>query len=193
MEFVHAEKYYKQILERYPRLTEKQLDKIIKHGLRKLWYYSIRGDILIRQPFFTVFIGKIYVNKLLAARYRLIRKAIKYRMQYIKSKKPYNGKYYFGITKDVYTNEYLPQLKKNKRNKRRTMFFKELTFFKLREECMLHKDDYFFEIDIAEPVYGFRKKVSSVYIKDFRLIATSDENRNITFVSEKDKNETKRK
>ncbi len=36
MDIVNPEKYYEQVLKRYPRLTEKQVDKIIKSGLRKL-------------------------------------------------------------------------------------------------------------------------------------------------------------
>ena len=101
MEIVHAEKYYKQIQERYPYLSEKQIDKIVKYGLRSFFAHNKFGaDILLKSHYYTAYVGKLFNQVQLFAVYRIIKMKLKLRIKYKRSKQQFNGKYYFGLKKE---------------------------------------------------------------------------------------------
>ena len=101
----------------------------------------------------------------------------------------YNSDVYRGD----YQNEYLPQIRSKSNKRRKTIFLKEVHFFKILDECLIHSPAYVFEVCVKDPIYGFHKKLTSAYVKDFKLIATRNEKFAYTFISGKDKHETKRK
>ena len=70
MDIIYAEKYYKQIKERVPYLSEKQIDKIVKYGLRSFFAHNKLGaDILLKSNYYTAYVGRLYNKMDLFARY----------------------------------------------------------------------------------------------------------------------------
>lgn len=141
MDIVYAEKYYKQIQERYPYLSEKQIDKIVKYGLRSFFAHNKFGaDVLLKSHYYTAYVGKLFNNMDIFALYYNIKLKLKLRIKYKRSKQQFNGKYYFGLKKDKYEELFGKTKKKNK-----VLRFEKLSIFKLYDECLLHKPDYVFE------------------------------------------------
>lgn len=61
MELATCNKYYDKIIERWPELTYKQVDKIIKHGLSSLYLYNLYGgDVLLKHSKYTMYFGKLF-------------------------------------------------------------------------------------------------------------------------------------
>lgn len=61
MKLTTCDKYYDKIIERWPELTYKQVDKIIKHGLSSLYLYNLYGgDVLLKSPDYTMYFGKLF-------------------------------------------------------------------------------------------------------------------------------------
>ena len=96
MDIIYAEKYYSQIKERYPDLSEKQIDKIIKYGLRSFFMHNSYGaDVLIKSNYYTAYVGKLFMDESIFKKYRGIKNKIKLRIKYLRAKTKFNGKYYF--------------------------------------------------------------------------------------------------
>ena len=61
MELTKCDKYYDAILERWPELTYKQVDKIVKHGLSTLYLHNLYGgDVLLKNQKFVMYFGKLF-------------------------------------------------------------------------------------------------------------------------------------
>jgi hypothetical protein len=74
MNLVTCDKYYDKVLERFPELSKKQLDKIIKHGLSSLYLYNLYGgDVLLRNSNYTMYFGKLFRSNLVFYHYSLIK------------------------------------------------------------------------------------------------------------------------
>ena len=70
MELTTCDKYYDAIIERWPELTRKQVDKIVKRGLFSLYMYNLYGgDVLIKHPKFTMYFGKLFKDGLIFYKY----------------------------------------------------------------------------------------------------------------------------
>lgn len=165
MEIVHAEKYYKQIQERYPYLSEKQIDKIVKYGLRSFFAHNKFGaDILLKSHYYTAYVGKLFNQVQLFAVYRIIKMKLKLRIKYKRSKQQFNGKYYFGLKKEQWEELYGGNKKKNK-----ILYLNDVRIFKLYDECALYKFDYIYEFPYND--VGFSKKFDKLKIPRYNLIA----------------------
>jgi hypothetical protein len=170
MDIIYAEKYYKQIQERYPYLSEKQIDKIIKYGLRSFFVYNkLGGDVLLKSNYYTAYIGKLYNKIDLFAKYYNIKMRIKLRIKYRRAKTVFNGKYYFGLKKDEYNTLFGKGKQKSKKLK-----FDKLIIYKIYDECLLYNPDYVFEFDHDD--IGFQKAMRNFVVKRYHLIAKSDKN-----------------
>lgn len=188
MDIVYAEKYYKQVQERFPFLSIKQIDKIIKYGLRSYFMMTHHGvDVLFKSNYYTAYVGKLFNKPECFWRYYRIKWAIKLRLKYCRNKQPFNGKYYFILSKEAKENKIPSQ--EHKRGVRKQKYtFDSLTIYKIFDECALHFGDYIYELDYPVDV-GFCKKINNFTISKFRLVSIKDENGNFIPVSAEGKNE----
>lgn len=170
MDIVYAEKYYKQVKERFPILSEKQIDKIIKYGLRSFFAHNkFGGDVLLKSNYYTGYVGRLFKNMKFFAYYYVIKMKIKLRIKYKRSKTVFNGKYYFGLKKDVYE-----ELFGHRMQKKKTIKFDKIPIYKMYEECLLHKPDYIFEFDHKDE--GFCKYKKNFKLSRYNLIAKRNKN-----------------
>ena len=168
MDIVYVEKYYKQIQEKFPYLSEKQIDKIVKYGLRSFFAVNrFGGDVLLKSNYYTGYIGKLYKNMSFFAIYYNVKMRIKLRIKYRREKTIFNGKYYFGLKKEQYE-----QLFGKNKQKHKTIKFEKFRCFKLYDECLLYKPDYVFEF--AHDDMGFMKIIKNFTLKRYNLIAKRD-------------------
>lgn len=111
MDIVYPDKYFAKIKEKFPELSDAQIKKIIYYGIRALYimtYYNV--DIKCQQNEFFAYFGEIFKNETDYNKYRLLKMTAKYRVLYSREKKPYSGKYYFILSKDLH--EKMPKNKK---------------------------------------------------------------------------------
>ena len=74
MELATCDKYYDKVLEKFPELSKKQVDRIIKHGLSSLYLYNLYGgDVLLKHPKYVMYFGKLFNDGLLFTKYALIK------------------------------------------------------------------------------------------------------------------------
>lgn len=169
MDIINPEKYYKQVQERFPELSIKQIDKIVKYGLRSFVGHNvIGGDVFLKSNYFAAYCGKLFFNKTIWKKYITIKKSIKARIRYRRAKKIYDGRYYFGMMKKKYKKYYLPYVK----NKLDRMYVKDLYVYKSYEECTNFPWDYVFEY--YRPEGKFKYWIDCTTIKNFNLIAKKD-------------------
>ena len=165
MDIVYAEKYYKQVQERFPCLSEKQIDKIIKYGLRSFFAHNkFGGDVLLKSNYYGAYIGRSFFNMKLFSIYYVCKMKIKMRIKYKRAKTVFDGKYYFGLKKDVYESLF----GKNKK-KKKILKFEKIGIYKIYDECALYKPDYIFEFEHKDE--GFCKYKKNFKISRYHLIA----------------------
>lgn len=165
MDIIYAEKYYKQIQERFPYLSEKQIDKIVKYGLRSFFAHNKLGaDVLLKSNYYTAYVGKLFNKMDLFAYYYNIKMKFKLRIKHKRSKTPFNGKYYFGMNEEQY--QFYFGKRKNKQKKIR---FEWLRIYKLFDELALYKPKYVFEFDYED--VGYYKKMKDFTVKRMHLVA----------------------
>ena len=182
MEIVKCDKYYDKVLERWPELTEKQVDKIVKHGLMKLYLYNLYGaDVILRNNNYTMYFGKLFRKGLVFYKYWQIKWKIKLRIQYKQAKTKYSGYYYFGLT-DAAFKRYKAKIKSTGR-RREKFHFEKLYLYKILEECLLRKEyKHIFRIKYPEDC-GFAMYKTDWVARDFDYILRRDSENNIEPVS----------
>lgn len=169
MDIIHIEKYYDKIKERYPELSEKQIERIVNRGLRAFFMVNDKGgDVLLKSPAFTAYTGKMFIFNEARYKYWYYKKKIKLRFIYRWKKTQYSGYSYFGL------NEHDYKLYKNKIGKsgrrRKKIKFENIRLYKIPDECFLNRGlKYFFKVEIDEQD-RFEKFLPVLEIKDFELI-----------------------
>lgn len=138
MEIKYIEDYYDKVKEKYPELTEKQIEKILTFGFRSFYTHTLYGgDILSKSPFLTVYCGKCFVDKNKFMEYRQLKLRVKLRIKYKKAHTQWDGFYYFGLSDSEY--EYYLSQKKPTGKRRQKFHFKNLYLFKIKDEILLNK------------------------------------------------------
>lgn len=160
MELATCEKYYDKVLERFPELSKKQVDKIIKRGLRSLYMYNLYGaDVLLKHPKYVMYFGKLFNDGLVFTKYALIKWRIKLRIIYKRQKRKYDGYYYFGVS-----NKTFKELDFVDNKRRKHLYFKGIKLYKILDECLIDKRfDHFFKVAYPEDC-GF-----TMWKKDYTL------------------------
>lgn len=177
MDIIYAEKYYKQIQERFPYLSEKQINKIVKYGLRSFFAHNKLGaDVLLKSNYYTAYIGKLFNKMDLFAYYYNIKMKFKLRIKYKRSKTPFNGKYYFSMNEQQYQEHF-----GKKKMKQKKIRFEWLRIYKLYDEIALYKPKYVFEFE--HPDVGFYKKLKNFTVKRMHLIAKQNKDGQLEPVS----------
>lgn len=163
MDIIYPNKYYSKIKEKFPELSDKQIEKICTYGLRALFMatnYNV--DIKVQQKNFFAYFGETLLKSDLYFKYRKLKLTAKYRVLANRKKKPYSGKYYFVITEERY---------KKMKNKKggKIIPYNDLTMYKLREEAELNLGSYLYEVDYPEDI-GYKRKIPTTNL-NHRLIA----------------------
>lgn len=161
MQLSYPEKYYEKVKERFPDLTYREIDTIIKFGLRSMFINcGYGGDILLKAPYFTMYIGKFFKDKLMYTKYKILKESIKLRIKYKRSKTQWDGYYYFGLSEEEF-QDYLSNFKNtgmgnsSKGRRRKKIIFKKIKCYKLLDECKLHTiNKHIFKIKFPED-FGF--------------------------------------
>jgi len=179
MELATCEKYYDKILKKFPELSKKQVDKIIKHGLSSLYMLNLYGgDVLLKHPKYTMYFGKLFNNTLLFLKYSQIKWKIKLRIKYRKAKTQYSGYYYFGLNDTIFNN-----LKFVYNKKRRNIHFEKMIFYKILEECTSDRRlKHFFRVKYPEDC-GFTMFKTNYTVKYAEYICKRNSNGEIEPVS----------
>ena len=61
MKIVHVEDYYEKIKEKFPDLSIKQIDEIIKFGMRSFYKFNAYGaDVYLKTKYICFYIGKFF-------------------------------------------------------------------------------------------------------------------------------------
>ena len=182
MELATCDKYYDAIIEQWPELTYKQVDKIIKHGLSSLYLYNLYGgDVLLRNNYYTMYFGKLFNDNRVFYKYWQLKWKIKLRLKYKRAKTKYNGYYYFGLRENEF-EEYKSKIKPTGR--RREIFeFKNLMLYKLLDECLLRRDyKHIFRIKFPEDC-GFTMFKREWVARDFDYIYKRNKDNTIEPIS----------
>lgn len=149
-ETVYCERYLDAIYNEFPQLSIKQLEKLVKYGLRMFYLYNKKGgDIYLRNYSYVAYFGRVFYSSLKFSYYRKIKLQIKYRVMYLLAHKPFTGKYYFGLKQEDFDKI---KYKKGGHRRRKNFHFDRLYLFKIPEECECFGYKYIFEIDFKEDV-----------------------------------------
>lgn len=169
MEIKHVEDYYDKIKERYPDLEMWEIEKILKHGFQSLFTLNNLGaDVLIKdRRSILIYFGKLFNNKEMWWKYRMIKFKIKYRINYFHSKVQWDGNYYFSLSEEDY-NKLIPN-KKGRYKKKIT--FPKLYAYKIIDEAKLpYNNKYLFKLT-GEEDRGISFKEENYTTRNIELIA----------------------
>lgn len=164
MDIVYPDKYFDEIKEKFPELSEKQIKDIVYYGIRALYmmtHYNL--DVKCQQNEFFVYFGELFRNKKCYEKYRVAKMTAKYRMLYSRAKTPYSGKYYFILSKDMH--EQMPKKKKGGE-----WPIGMIRAYKIQEEAELQDGTYLYEMDWPEDV-GFKRRILTKDIVHYKCIA----------------------
>lgn len=149
MKINYIKDYYERIYELYPNINKKDINKILNIGWRNFYMLnSMGGDVMISIPRqgFKSYCGKLKYNALDHFKQYVIKLLIKIRRRFIKSKKVWDGYYYFALTNSQYEN--LLKQKNKKGRKKKYLNYGDCLLYKLYDECSLvqHNRQHIFKI-----------------------------------------------
>ena len=177
MDIVYAEKYFKQVRERFSYLSEKQIEKIVKYGLRSFFAHNKLGaDVLLKSNYYTAYVGKLYNNMTLFSYYYNIKMKLKLRIKHKRKKLPFNGKYYFSMNEEDYQKYF-----GYRKPKQRKIKFEKLRIYKLYEELALYKPAYIFEFEHED--VGYSKRLKNITIRRMHLVGKKNKDGKVEPVS----------
>lgn len=156
--------YVPIVHERFPELSEQEINKILLFGWRMYYYVNSRGcDVLVKDVSthkFTSYTGFLKQDPLKRYQYSLKRWRLYERMMYRLKRKEWDGYYYIGL-RTSQMNELEEQLR---HNRRQYVKFKHAFCYKILDEIRHdHSIDYIFRFKYPMDV-GFK-----FYMKNFRV------------------------
>lgn len=167
--------YLPFVCQVFSDIDEKAVRLAIEHGFRSFYMINLTGnDVSIynrRNYPYAVYCGKIYSDKEKMLKYWRRKYTHRVRAQYKleRTKKPWSGYYYFGLSEDDY-KKYIPE--KNGRIKQKICFPTLMIYKSKQEACMNAYIQYAFRTPWKEE--GDWK----IFLKDF-------ETRNIELIGER--------
>ena len=137
---------------------------------------------MLHSPYFTMYIGKIFNDKLKFFNYRILKESIKLRIKYKRAKTQWDGYYYFGLSDEEF-EQYLTNFRefgqgnKSKGARRRKITFPKIKCYKLLEECKIHPiNKHIFKLKYPEDVgFTFWKENYATYNAQYILRRKDDE------------------
>ena len=176
--------YIDKVQEAFPELSQKQIEAIVKTGLRSFVNHHRYGaDTYIKTNFFTMYTGRLFQNVKNFLNYSIQKQHLKLRIKEKKKRKMWDGYYYFALSEEDY-RKYKKILKKSKKN--REITFPYLTMYRIPEELLLNKwNVYIYKIKYSE-YCGYRILLKDFTAKGFELwgIREAPKSFNIKLVSD---------
>lgn len=155
MAITRSSDYIKEINKLFPEVSEKDIKKIMEYGWRQLYLLnSYGGDTIITDKTFWMYVGKLTPDSFRHFRYYCRKLATRIRVLYKRKRIPWDGYYYFGLSKRQY-EKYLEQ-KNAKGRPRKNFKYGNIILYKIKDECKI--------LEFASP-YIFRVP----YISDFGM------------------------
>ena len=145
MKIVHVEDYYEKIKEKFPDLSIKQIDEIIKFGMRSFYKFNAYGaDVYLKTKYICFYIGKFFKSTKIFIDYWKKKKQTKNRILYKMDKTRWDGYYYFGLD-NVEFNKYKGQIDESGR-RRKKITFNNIKMFKLLEDVKSENFNHIFRV-----------------------------------------------
>ena len=190
MELATCEKYYDKIKERFPELSYKQIDKIIKKGLRSFYLTNLYGgDVLLKHQSYAMYTGRLFLSNLTFHKYWRVKWKIKLRIKYKREKTKYDGYYYFGLTDERF-QEFQSNFK-SKGRRRVKVRFTNLMMYKILDECLLHTEyKHIFKIEYPEDC-GFTMYKENYEARNFEYILKRNKDNSVEPVAYEQKDNNK--
>lgn len=132
----NAQDYYEQLYKEFPDVPKSDIKRIMQFGLKSLYLNNSYGcDTLIKNNNFWFYCGTLMKNSLRYFNYYKSKMRTKIRVLYKRALTPWDGYYYFALTKRQYA-AYLDQ--KNGRGRPRKNFkFEKVFLYKIYDECYI--------------------------------------------------------
>ena len=151
----NVQDYYEKMFELYPEINKSDIKRILQYGWKSFYLHnSYGGDVLINRNGFWMYTGTMMSDSLKFFGYYQRKMVTKLRVLYKRKKVPFDGYYYFALTKNQY-EAYLNQ--KNKRGRPKKHFkFSKVFLYKIYDECNIveHNAVAIFKIYIGSEI-GF--------------------------------------
>ncbi len=175
--------YVDKVHEKFPDVPIKELQTIMRFGLRSFYLHNLYGgDVLLKSPYFTLYSGKMFSDNLVFYHYWKIKYKIKLRIRHKRARKPYSGKYYFGMTEKQY-EEYVSSRKTKGRSKTKVTI-EHLFAYKIMEEAMLDRGKKHFFILYYDSNVGFSFYKKNYTTRNIEYFAWRDKNNQIKFLKD---------
>lgn len=167
--------YVDAVHKKFNNVPREYVERVLKFGAKSFYTHNLYGlDILMKSRYFTLYCGKFFRNPMVFYEYWKIKNRIKLRLKYKRSKQKFTGVYYFGLTENQY-EEYMEQLKKGKRRRRKFMFV-NFVAYKLLDELLLdHAKHYIFSLDYDLDV-GFTFYQKEFITRSFKFMYSVNPN-----------------
>lgn len=137
----NAQDYYEQMFELYPTIPKSDIKRILQYGWKSFFLRnSFGGDTLIMRKGFWFYCGKLMNNSVKWFSYYKNKMCKKLRYMYCIKKIPWDGYYYFSLTRKQY-EEYLSQKNKKGRPKKNFTFQKKI-LYKIYDECSIFNNGH---------------------------------------------------
>lgn len=175
MEIKKVNDYYDKVQEEFPDLDKKEIEKILKHGLRSMYLINtFGGDVLFKNKRYTMYMGALFLDMKKFWEYWRHKLSLKLRILYKRRKNIYDGYYYFGLSEEDYIKYGL-----DKKKGRKSITFDKIYVYKIMEESFLDVDrKYFFKLVVKEEG-SFKMALENFKTNQFSLIAKRDSDKKV--------------
>lgn len=153
MELRRINDYYEQMYEKFPDIDKNEIKKILNFGWKNVYLMnSFGGDVLIKSSSIICYFGMLFRNSVVFFHYYRRKLINKIRMMYKRKHIPYDGYYYFAMTKKQY-EDYINQQKKRGRPRK---YFKlnNVLLYKIKDVCELENFTKKYIFRIPMPIEG---------------------------------------
>lgn len=140
---VYLKDYLKQIYKLFPDVSKQDIKMILTFGWKSLYLHnSYGGDVLIRDPEFWCYMGKLKKDPIYHYYYYIRKLTVKIRVLYKRKQTQWDGYYYFALTERQYA-KFRAQMNKRGRPKKK-FHFENLMLYQIYEECSINEADHKF-------------------------------------------------
>lgn len=139
--------YYELIKQKYPTISINDIKRILNFGWRSLYLInSYGGDLIISNSDIWSYIGFLKNNPLEHFKYYIKKLSLRIRVLYRRKKIPWNGYYYFALSKSQYNKLLEQQPKKGRRKK--NLNYGCVNMYQILDECKIAESgrEYIFRI-----------------------------------------------
>lgn len=133
--------YWEQLYAEFPTLPKEDIRRACNYGWKSLYLANSRGaDTLVIRNRLWLYCGSLMCNSIKYFNYYARKMVVKLRIMYERKRIPWDGYYYFSLSKSQY-EKYLTQ--KNKKGRPRKNFtFNKVLLFKIMDECSINNHNH---------------------------------------------------